>query len=337
MQNLYPEIEPYSHGMLAVGDGNSIYWEICGNPQGIPALVLHGGPGSGCSTNARRFFDPDRYRIILFDQRGCGRSTPHASDADADMSVNTTAHLLADIECLRQYLDASCWLVFGMSWGCTLGLAYAEKHPDRVLALVLAGVTTTRRSEIDWLYRGIAPLFPEQWVKFRAGTSGAGFDITTMREGDELIEERDGDLVSAYYHLLNNADPNVRLKAARDWHEWEAASILINPAATPSSKWSDDRYILARARIITHYFHHNAWLENGVLLREASALNGISGIMVQGRFDLEAPLVTAWELSQVWPDSELVIVPNAGHSPTDTGMSEAIVAATDRFAHTLRM
>lgn len=337
MQNLYPEIEPYSHGMLAVGDGNSIYWEICGNPQGIPALVLHGGPGSGCSTNARRFFDPDRYRIILFDQRGCGRSTPHASDADADMSVNTTAHLLADIECLRQYLDVSRWLVFGMSWGCTLGLAYAEKHPDRVLALVLAGVTTTQRSEIDWLYRGIAPLFPEQWVKFRAGTSGAGFDITPMRERDELIEERDGDLVSAYYQLLNNADPNVRLKAARDWHDWEAASILINPAATLSSKWSDDRYILARARIITHYFHHNAWLENGVLLREASALNGISGIMVQGRFDLEAPLVTAWELSQVWPDGELVIVPNAGHSPTDTGMSEAIVTATDRFAHMLRM
>ncbi|MGO4448164.1 alpha/beta fold hydrolase [Phyllobacterium sp. TAF24] len=367
MQNLYPEIEPYSHGVLAVGDGNSIYWEMCGNPQGIPALVLHGGPGSGCSTNTRRFFDPDRYRIILFDQRGCGRSTPHASDANTDMSVNTTAHLLDDIEWLRQHLDVSLWLVFGMSWGCTLALAYAEKHADRVLALVLAGVTTTRRSEIDWLYRDIAPLFPEEWAKFRAGASGAGCVVRQAHhegewgcnanhkdcstKGAEFSSlspislmvslsnhgERDGDLVSAYYRLLNDIDPNVRLKAARDWHEWEAASILINSAATLSSKWSDDRYILARARIITHYFHHNAWLENGVLLREARALNGISGVMVQGRFDLEAPLVTAWELSQVWPDGALVIVPNAGHSPTATGMSEAIVASTDRFARRLQM
>jgi proline iminopeptidase len=320
MKSLYPEIEPYDHGMLAVGDGNEIHWESCGNPQGIPALVLHGGPGSGSSANARRFFDPARYRIILFDQRGCGRSTPHASGLQTDMSMNTTAHLLRDIECLREYLDITSWLLFGISWGCTLGLAYAETYPDRVLALVVAGVTTTRRSEIDWLYRDIAPLFPEQWEQFRHGVPA---------------DRQDGDLVAAYYHLLNDADPAVRLKAARDWHAWEAASILVDPKATLSPKWSDDRYILARARIITHFFHHNAWLENRTLLNNANKLKGIPGVMVQGRFDLEAPLVTAWELSKVWPEGELVIVSNAGHSPGSPGMTDAIVSATENLTRTL--
>ncbi|MFJ7355793.1 prolyl aminopeptidase [Phyllobacterium sp. NPDC097923] len=319
MNSLYPEIEPYDHGMLAVGDGNEIHWEACGNPRGIPALVLHGGPGSGSSANARRFFDPERYRIILFDQRGCGRSIPHASDPQTDMSVNTTEHVLRDIECLRTHLDIGHWLLFGMSWGCTLGLAYAEAYPERVLALVLAGVTTTRRSEIDWLYRGIAPLFPEQWAHFRRG---AGLDS----------DEPDDDLVAAYYRLLNDADPAIRLQAARDWHAWESASILVDPTAKLSPKWSDDRYILARARIITHYFHHNAWLEDRILLNQASLLKGIPGVMIQGRFDLEAPLVTAWELSKAWPDGMLVIVPNTGHSPTSPGMTDAIIAATDRFA-----
>lgn len=320
MKNLYPEIEPYDHGMLAVSDDNHVYWEICGNPRGIPALVLHGGPGSGSSASARRFFDPGRYRIILMDQRACGRSTPHASDPQTDMSVNTTAHLLRDIECLRQHLDIGHWLLFGMSWGCTLGLAYAEAHPDRVLALVVVGITMTRRSEIDWLYRGIAPLFPEEWERFRNGAPAAG---------------PDGDLVAAYHHLLNDADPSVRLKAARDWHAWESASILVHPEAKLSPKWSDDRFILARARIITHYFHHNGWLEDRILLNKASLLKGIPGVMIQGRFDLEAPLVTAWELSKAWPDGELVIVPNAGHSPGSPGMTDATIAATDRLARTL--
>lgn len=320
MKQIYPEIEPYDSGMLDVADGNSIYWATYGNPDGTPAVILHGGPGSGHSARSARFFDPAAYRIVLFDQRGCGRSTPHASDPSTDLSVNTTAHLLGDIECLRQYLRIDRWLVFGVSWGCTLGLAYAILNRDRITALVLAGVTTTRRSEINWLYRDLAPLFPEQWARFRRGAPE---------------HERDDDLVAAYYHLLRSPDPAIRTRAARDWHEWEAASISIDPNVKPSPRWSDPSYRMARARIVTHYFHHNAWLEDGILLKQANTLNGIPGIMVQGRLDLEAPLVTAWELSQVWKDGELVVVNNAGHSPSDPGMSEAILATTDRFARQL--
>ncbi len=317
MLKLYPEIEPYDDGMLDVGDGNRLYWVASGNPDGVPAVILHGGPGSGHSVRSSRYFDPAAYRIIAFDQRGCGRSTPHASDPDTDLSVNTTAHLLHDLELLRQHLGVERWLVFGASWGCTLGLAYAVQNRRRVAALVVAGVTTTRRSEIDWLYRGLAPLFPEQWMHFRKGVPE---------------DQRDGDLVSAYYHLLKNLDPAVRARAAQDWHDWEAASISIDPNTRPSAQWSDPSYRMARARIVTHYFHHDGWLEDGILLKQAHMLNGIPGVMVQGRLDLEAPLVTAWELSQVWKDGKLVIVDNAGHSPADPGMSEAIVAATNDLA-----
>lgn len=317
MKQLYPDIEPYDSGMLDVGDGNCIYWAVCGNPEGMPAVILHGGPGSGHSTRSARFFDPTAYRIILFDQRGCGRSTPHASDPNTDLSVNTTTHLLRDLERLRHHLDIDRWLVFGVSWGCTLGLAYAMQHRDRVAALTLAGVTTTRRSEIDWLYRGLAPLFPEQWDRFRLGAPA---------------HARDGDLVAAYYDLMGNPDLAVRTRAAQDWHDWEAASISIHPHIKPSPKWADPRYRMARARIVTHYFHHNAWLEDGILLRQAHRLNGIPGVMVQGRLDLEAPPVTAWELSRIWRDGELVLVNNAGHSPAYPDISNAVIAATDRFA-----
>ena len=317
MRQLYPEIEPYDQGLVDVSDGNRIAWEAGGNPDGKPALLLHGGPGSGRSTWARRYFDPDAYRIILFDQRGCGQSTPHAGDPDTDLSRNTTADLLRDMEVLRDHAGIDRWLIFGHSWGCTLGLAYTEAHPERVSALVLVGVTMTRRSEIDWLYRDLAPMFPEQWARFRDG----------VPEG-----RRDGDLVEAYYRLLNDPDPAVRARAARDWHDWEAASISIDPDATPPRRWSDPRFCLARARLVTHYFHHNAWLDDSQLLKGAHALAGIPGVMVQGRLDLEAPLKTAWELARAWPDGDLIIVPNAGHSDADAGMAEAIVAATDRFA-----
>jgi proline iminopeptidase len=205
---LYSEIEPCYQGTLEVGDANLVYWEVCGNPDGKPALVLHGGPGSGASPEFRRYFDPSAYRVVLFDQRGCGRSTPHASDPGTDLSVNTTDHLLADMELLRRHLDVDRWLVLGFSWGSTLGLAYAERHPQRVSELVLVGVTTTRRSEIDWLYRGVAPLFPEQWARFRAGVPAG---------------ERDGDLVEAYHRLLEHPDPSVRVSAAKDWSDWDWA------------------------------------------------------------------------------------------------------------------
>ncbi len=314
MTVLYPETEPYEQDMLDVGEGNSIYWEACGNPAGKPVVVLHGGPGSGSSATSRRYFDPVAYHIIQFDQRNCGRSQPHASDFNTDLSANTTAHLIADIELLRQHLRIERWMLFGGSWGSTLALAYAEQHPQRVTEIILVGVTMTRQSEIEWLFKGVAPIFPEQWVRFQAGVPQ---------------EQRGGDLVAAYYHLLNDPDPAVRSKAAKDWDDWESASL--NPDAKPNPQRMDADFIMARSRIVTHYFYHRAWLEDGILLRNAGVLSGIPGVMIQGRLDLGAPLVTAWELAQAWPSGELVIVYGAGHSPGDSGMPEAIIAATNRF------
>lgn len=314
MTGLYPEIEPYESGMLDVGDDQQIYWEACGNPQGRAALVLHGGPGSGCSRNVRRPFDPDAYRVILFDQRQCGRSTPHASDPSTDLSVNTTEHLLADIELLRARVRVDRWLVFGGSWGCTLALAYAERYPHRVSALVLSGITTTRRSEIDWLYRRVAPLYPEEYARFREGAGASS-----------------GDIVEAYRRLLAHPDEAVRAKAAKDWCEWENALVSVDPNAAPPARRLTPEFQIAFARIVTHYFSNGAWLAEGQLLRDAGALGGIPGVMVQGRFDVNAPLVTGWELARVWPDSALIVVPNAGHSGADPGMTEALVAALNRF------
>lgn len=316
MSVLFPEIEPYEHGLLDTDDGNLVYWEACGNPAGKPALVLHGGPGSGCSTAARRYFDPSVYRIILFDQRNCGRSMPAAADAATDLSCNTTAHLIEDIERLRILFGVEQWTIFGNSWGSTLALAYAQTHLHRVSGIVIAGVTTTRQSEIDWLYRGMAPLFPEEWHNF----------------GEALPPElRSLDRVNSYYQLLNHPDEHVRLKAARDWHEWEAATILLADPAGLSRRWSDPRYLLTRARIITHYFREGAWLEDGILLKNAGRLAGIPGILIHGRFDIEAPLVTAWELARAWPGAELIVLPKAAHSTANADISAAIVAATNRF------
>lgn len=316
---LYPEIIPYEHGMLGVGHENLIYWEVCGNPDGKPVVVLHGGPGSGCTGGMRRFFDPAAYRIILFDQRNCGRSKPHASDPSTDLTTNTTEYLLADMEQLRQHLNVERWMVFGGSWGSTLALAYAEQHHQRVTEIILWGTAMTRKTEIDWLYRGVAPMFPEQWVRFRAGVSE---------------KERDGDLVEAYYRLLHDDDPVVRAKAAKDWHDWEFGMLSIDPDAKPSPRWLEPDFQMARARIITHYFYHQAWLDDGILLREAGCLSGIPVIMVHGRLDLGSPLISAWELHQALPDSELIIVNDAGHSSGDPGMTEALVEATGRFART---
>lgn len=317
MTKLYPEIVPYDHGFLDVGDHNQIYWETCGNPHGKPAIVLHGGPGSGCTESVRRYFDPQVYRVVLFDQRNCGRSLPHASDPHTDLSTNTTVHLLADIENLRQYLGIERWLLFGGSWGSTLALAYAESYPERVSEIVLFDVTMTRHSEIDWLYRVVAPLFPEQYARFRTG-SPAG--------------TRDEELVAAYYRLMQHPNLAVRTKAAQDWIDWELSILLTDPDSKPGTQWNDPDFRMAWGRIVTHYFHHKAWLEDGVLLRNASALAGIPGVMVHGRLDLDAPLVTAWELGQAWPDAEVEVIPNAGHSYADERMAAALIAATDRFA-----
>jgi proline iminopeptidase len=302
--------------MLDVGDGHDIYWETCGNPSAEPAVVLHGGPGSGCIPGHRRFFSPDRYRIVLFDQRGSGRSTPSAADASTELTHNTTDHLLADLEQLRQHLGVDRWLVFGHSWGTTLGLAYAETHPQRVSALVLAAVCTTRRSEIDWLYHGVGRFLPEQWERFRDAVPPA---------------DRDGDLVGAYCRLLQDCDLAVREAAAASWCAWEDAVVSSSSGAGPDPRYRDPAFRMAFARIVTHYFTNDAWLDDGALLRNASRLHGLPGVLIHGRLDLGSPLATAWALAQAWPDSELVVLDAAGHS-AGTDMADAIVAATDRFA-----
>ncbi|WP_028937972.1 prolyl aminopeptidase [Pseudonocardia spinosispora] len=308
-----PPTEPYDHGMLDVGDGNQVYWETCGNPDGKPALMVHGGPGSGCSANMRRAFDPDRYRAVLFDQRGCGRSTPHASDPATDMSVNTTEHLIADMELLREHLGIERWLLRGGSWGSTLMLAYAQRYPERVSEMVIASVTTTRRSEIDWLYRGVGRFFPEAWERFRAGVA-------------------DDDVVAAYARLMESPDASVRAKAAVDWMAWEDAVISAEPNGRRGT-YSDrpPAAMMAFVRICAHYFSHGAWLEEGVLLRDAGRLAGIPGVLVHGRLDMSCPVDTAWELANAWPDATLHVVEDSGHTGSDT-MREHLRTALDTFA-----
>jgi proline iminopeptidase len=314
---LYPAIEPYEHGMLDVGDGNLIYWETCGNPRDKPAVFLHGGPGSGCTPGFRRLFDPDAYRLVLFDQRNCGRSTPHASSPDTDLAGNNTANLVADIERLRLHLGIERWLVVGGSWGSTLGLAYAEQHPDRVTEMILAGVTTGRRCEFDWLFRGgVAIFFPEQWDRLREALPAA---------------DRDGDIVEAYARLLNDPNPDVCKRAADAWCLWESATPNWPPRPGVAPRFNDPAFAMAFARIVTHYVGHNAWLEDGVLLRNAGELANIPGVLINGRYDFQAPIANAWELHRVWPSSELVIVDDAGHAADDAGITRELVRATDRF------
>jgi proline iminopeptidase len=317
MADLYPQIEPYERGILEVGDGHRVYWEACGNPTGKPALVLHGGPGSGCSTGMRRYFDPRVYQIVLFDQRGAGSSEPHASASEVDLSTNTTTHLLADIERLRQRLRIEQWLVFGVSWGSTLALAYAERHPHRVTEMVLACVATTTAREIDWITRGVGLFFPEAWTRFRNGVPEA---------------ERDGNLVDTYHRLLMNPDPAIHEKAARDWCDWEIAIVAVHPNDKPHPRYEDPAFRLGFARLVTHYWRHQAWLEDGILPRETNRLSGIPGVLIHGRLDLTGPLIIPWQLKQNWPGSQLIVVGDAGHDAGAPGMIESIVAGTDRFA-----
>ena len=310
---LYPEIEPYQHGMLDAGDGNLVYWEVCGNRDGKPAVVLHGGPGQGCSTGLRQYFDPDAYQVVLFDQRNCGRSTPHAADPSTDLATNTTEHLLGDMELLRRHLGIDRWMLFGGSWGCVLGLVYAQRYPERVSEIVMMGVATGRRAETDLLTRGLGRVFPDAWERFRAGIPEAA---------------RDGDLADAYYQLLNDPDPAVRAKAAQDWWDWEDA---IEPLRAKQPQLDPPEFRLAFARIVTHYWRTGSWLDEGIVLRNAGRLAGIPGFLVQGGLDLGNLLGTPWELAHAWPGCELVIV-DAGHETRSPSMRTSLTAATARFA-----
>jgi proline iminopeptidase len=313
---LYSDIEPYDQGMLDVGNRNLIYWEVCGNPRGKPAVVLHGGPGSGCTPGLRRFFDPSAYRIVLFDQRGCGRSIPHASDPAVELNANTTHHLLRDIERLRHHLAIERWLVFGGSWGSTLALAYAEQSPERVSEMVLISVVTTTRREVQWVTRDVGRYFPEAWNRFRDGLPET---------------ERDDDLVAGYARRLHDPDPAVREKAARDWCRWEDAHVASDPNAEPNPRYEDPRFRMAFARLVTHYWHHAAWLDDGLLLREARRLASIPAVLIHGRNDLSSPMDIPWQLAQRWPESELLIVDEAGHGTGEPRMAAAVVGATDQF------
>jgi proline iminopeptidase len=318
MTDLYPNVEPYDEGLLDTDGGNRVYWETCGAPGGKAAVVLHGGPGSGCTPWHRRLFNPQAYRAVLFDQRGCGRSRPHAGELSTDLTTNTTAALLEDIERLRRRLEIDRWLVLGGSWGSTLALAYTVRNPERVSELVLFGVTTGRRKEFDWWFRGgAAVLFPAQWERLRAAVPAA---------------QRGGDIVDAYHRLLHDPDPAVRRRAATEWCAWESASLAWPPEPRLAPRFTDPVYAMAFARLVTHYVRHNAWLDDEGLLREAAALAGIPGIMVQGRLDLGAPLAWAWDLKQVWPSAELVVVDDAGHAADHPGIARELVRATDRFA-----
>jgi proline iminopeptidase len=309
-------MQPHQHGLLDVGGGDRVYWEVCGSSSGKPAVVLHGGPGSGCSPWFRSLFDPRAYRVVLFDQRNCGRSTPHASEPRVDLAHNTTASLIADIERLREHVEVERWLVLGGSWGSTLALAYAEAHPARVSEMVLFGVTTGRHCEFDWTFRGgVAALFPEQWERLRAALPA---------------ELRDRDVVEAYHRLLNDPDPDVRRRAAEAWCRWESATPDWPPSDALAERFTDPAYALAFARIVTHYVRHNAWLEDESLLRGAAALADIPAILVHGRFDFAAPLDNAWALHRAWPQSDLVVVDDAGHSGS-ARLDRELRWATDHF------
>jgi proline iminopeptidase len=311
---LFPELAPYASGMLDVSDGNSIYWETCGNPRGKPALVVHGGPGIGCTERMRRAFDPERYRIVLFDQRGAGRSRPHGSDPAADMRFNTTHHLIADMERLRQHLKIERWLLSGGSWGTTLALGYAERFPERVSALVLANVTLSRKCEIDWLYGGVARFFPEEFEHFRAG----------------VAEAEQSDLVGAYARAMECVE--TREAAALRWSRWEDAVVSLEPNA--KARLYSDRppeALLAFVRICAHYFANAAWLEDDELLLNATRLGGIRGVIIHGRLDLSCPFSSAWELAQAWPRAELHAVANVGHQG-NTAMRALMLRAHAEFA-----
>ncbi len=313
----YPAIEPYETGRLAVGDGHELYYELCGNPRGIPVVFLHGGPGSGASPQHRRLFDPERYRILLFDQRGCGRSTPLG-----ELEGNTTWHLIADLERLRELIGVERWLMFGGSWGATLALTYAETYPERVSGLILRGIFSGRRAELDWFYDGGANrLFPDRWENLLGPIPAAEQD----------------DIIAAYRKRLTDPDRAVRAEAARAWTGWESATVMLRtaPGGEPASGGPVSDATIAFARLENHYFYHDLWLEEGQLIRDAGRLADIPGVIVQGRYDVVTPAITSWQLAQAWVRADYRMVEGAGHAFAEPGILNELLKATERFAREL--
>ncbi len=312
-RTFYPEIQPYRSGYLPVGSGHSIYFEESGNPNGKPVVFLHGGPGGGTSPKQRRFFNPERYRIVLFDQRGCGKSRPHASLVD-----NTTWHLVQDIELLREHLGIARWQVFGGSWGSTLALAYAEKHPNQVTELVLRGIFLVRRWELEWFYQsGTSLLFPDAWEKYEALIPPA---------------ERD-DFIAAYYRRLTSPDPAVQKAAARVWSVWEASTSHLLPDEEYIRSCAGDEFSLAFARIESHYFVNAGFLSReNQLIEDVHKIRHLPAVIVQGRYDVVCPMQSAYELAQAWPEARFAVVPDAGHSAYEPGIVHELISATDAFA-----
>jgi len=311
-RDLYPAIDAYQHEMLKVSDLHTIYVEQSGNPQGLPAVALHGGPGGGLSPEMRRFFDPRRYRVVMMDQRGCGRSTPHA-----ELRENTTWDLVADIEQVRARYGIEKWVVFGGSWGSTLALAYAAKHPERVAGLVLRGIFLLRKSEIDWFYQaGASYVYPDAFARYASA----------------IPENERGDMLQAFHKRLMSSDWDTRVRAARAWARWEGETISIaGPSALPS-RFNEDRFVEAFARIENHYFVNNGFFEHdGWLLEQARRMRHIPCRIAHGRYDMCTPLANAWDLKQAWPEAELEIIHDAGHSSLEPGIVDALIRATDHM------
>ncbi|MFO1190126.1 MAG: prolyl aminopeptidase [Alphaproteobacteria bacterium] len=310
----YPDLGPFAGGLLPLDGHHVMAWEQCGRSDGIPVLFLHGGPGAGITPAHRRFFDPERYRIVLYDQRGAGRSTPYA-----DITNNTTAHLVQDIERLRVHLGIERWLVFGGSWGSTLALAYGEACPDRCLGFILRGIFLCRRSEVEWFMTGLRTVFPEAWRRF-AGS---------LPEGER------GDLLASYYRRLTDPDPAVHMGAARAWSRYEGECSTLRPSPDTESELSNPVRALALARIEAHYLTHGAFMPEGALLDGLDRIRHLPCVIVQGRYDMICPIVTADEVAGMWRNCDYVVVSDAGHAASEPGIRSALVAATDRFARLL--
>ncbi|WP_068814806.1 prolyl aminopeptidase [Phormidesmis priestleyi] len=313
MRDLYPPLEPYDTGTLQVSDLHTIYFEQSGNPQGKPVIFLHGGPGGGSLPVFRQYFDPAKWRIVIFDQRGCGRSTPHA-----ELRENTTWHLVSDIETLRSHLKISQWVVSGGSWGSTLSLAYSQTHPDRCLGLILRGIFLLRRKEILWFYQeGASYLFPDAWEDYLQPIP---------------LDER-ADLLSAFYRRLTSDDAQIRQEAARAWSVWEGTTSRLIPDPKSQSRFADAEFADAFARIECHYFINRGFLEpDDQLLQNCDRIRHLPTVIVQGRYDVVCPMTSAWDLHKALPDAELVVVPDAGHSMMEPGICSALIEASDRFA-----